>query len=197
VRVLRRERTGRRLRVGQLRGNAFTLRIRGGDADVARARLARLAETGMPNFYGVQRVGGDAPAQGRAILCGGGPRLRHHQLKFALSAWQSVLFNRVLERRGRERMRGDVEQDGVPTGPIYGWDMRWPSEDALHFEEDILIEEDLPPGALRRFQDLTRGTRRPLWVPVHARVEDTDDGFVLSFKLPAGSYATVLLEEIL
>jgi tRNA pseudouridine13 synthase len=197
MRIVERTRTARRLRSGQLVGNAFALFIRGGDPAIARDRLVRLARTGMPNYYGAQRVGGTAPGEGRAILCGGGPRLRHTQLKFVLSAYQSLLFNYVLAERGPGRLEGDVEEDGIPTGPIYGPTMRWPTGEALALEEAVLDAEGLPSGAWSRFPKLTQGTRRKLWVPVDADLEETAGGFWLRFRLPAGSYATELLEEIL
>lgn len=197
MRIVARGRTARRLRNGQLRGNAFALRIHGGDAVLAAERLARLQATHMPNYYGVQRVGGDAPLEGRAILLGGGPRLRFDQLKFVLSAYQSLLFNRVLAERGPRRLEGDLDEDGLPTGPIYGPTMRWPTGEARALEERILGAEGLPDNAWTRFPKLTQGTRRRLWVPVEAEIEPTDDGFWLRFRLPAGSYATVLLEELL
>lgn len=197
MRILERGKTQKRLRTGQLVGNHFALFVRGGDAAVARARLARLAETGMPNYYGAQRVGGSAPAEGKAILCGRGPRLRHNQLKFVLSAYQSLLFNRVLAERGRARLSGDLEEDGIPTGPMYGPTMRAPSGEALALEERVLAAEGLPPGAWSRFEKLTQGTRRKLWVPVEAELEEAPGGFWLRFSLPAGSYATELLEEVL
>lgn len=197
MRIVARGRTSRRLRNGQLVGNAFALRIRGGDAAVATERLERLRATGMPNYYGAQRVGGEAPLQGRALLLGGGPRLRFDQLKFALSAYQSLLFNRVLAERGSRRLDGDLDEDGIPTGPIYGPTMKQPTGEAAEIEARVLAAEDLPEGAWSRFPKLTQGTRRKLWVPVEAEVEPTEDGFWLRFKLPAGSYATELLEELL
>jgi tRNA pseudouridine13 synthase len=197
MRIVERSRTARRLRSGQLVGNAFALHVHGGSPDVARARLADLGRTGMPNYYGVQRVGGTAPAEGRELLLGRGPRLRHTQLKFVLSAYQSLLFNRVLAARGPRRLEGDLEEDGIPTGPIYGPTMRWPTGDAAALEESVLLAEGLPTGAWSRFPRLTMGTRRKLWVPVEAEVEEVEGGFWLRFRLPAGSYATVLLEEIL
>jgi tRNA pseudouridine13 synthase len=197
VRVLARSRTAKRLRVGQLGGNTFTLRIRGGDAAVAAARIERLRETGMPNYYGVQRVGGDAPHQGREILLGRGPRLGHTQLKFALSAYQSLLFNRVLAARGRARLEGDLEEDGIPTGPMYGSRMPWPTGEALRLEREAIDAEGLPTDAWSRFGNLTFGTRRKLWLPVDAAIHPLEDGFELRFSLAAGAYATVFLEEIL
>jgi tRNA pseudouridine13 synthase len=151
----------------------------------------------MPNYYGAQRVGGDAPALGYDLLVGRGPRLPHARLKFALSAYQAALFNRVLAIRGRRRLAGDLCEDGVPTGPIFGSEMRWPSDEAAELEESVLRGEDLPPDAWRRFGNLTLGTRRKLHVPVDADIRPVEGGFWLTFSLPAGSYATVLLEEIL
>lgn len=198
-RILARTKTRRRLRVGQLAGNRFALRIRGGDMAVAAARSAQLKATGMPNYYGVQRVGGEAPLQGEAILRGGGPRLNYNQLKFTLSAFQSVLFNRVLARRGRTRLDGDLEQDGIPTGPMFGATMPWPTGEAAALEQTVLDEAGLPDGVWHRFPKLTQGARRALWVHVDPEVTPADapGDFWVRFALPAGSYATVLLEEIL
>lgn len=213
-RILARAQTRRRLRVGQLRGNRFTLNIRGGDVAVARDRLERLRETGCPNYYGAQRVGGPAPEEGRMLLLGRGGRLRHRELKFALSAYQSLLFNRVLARRGRRRLDGDLvftgEEEGEarfrlaapdesepPTGPIFGARMVWPEGEARALEAEVLAAEGLPADAWRRFGSLTLGTRRRLWFPVDAELTPTVDGFVIRVALPAGSYATELLEEVL
>ena len=156
MRIVARGRTARRLRSGQLRGNRFELFIRGGDPAVARERLGRLSVTGMPNYYGAQRVGGAAPADGRAVLLGRGPRLRFDQLKFVLSAYQSLLFNRVLAARGPGRMDGDLEEDGIATGPMFGPTMRWPTGAARAVEERVLAEENLPPDAWERFPKLTQ-----------------------------------------
>lgn len=197
MRILSRTRNARRLRSGQLVGNDFALLVRGGSATVARARLELLRGSGMPNYYGAQRVGGSAPDEGRAILLGSGPRLRHNQLKFALSAYQSLLFNRVLAARGQARLEGDVEEDGIPTGPMFGPTMKVPTGAAWAVEQDVLAAERLPQNAWTRFEKLTQGTRRKLWVPVKAEIEEVEGGFWLRFRLPAGSYATELLEEIL
>lgn len=186
----------RRLRIGQLLGNRFTVRVRGGDPARARARLDELIPLGMPNYYGVQRVGGRAALNGRAILHGAGPPLPFSQLKFALSAYQSVLFNRVLAERGPGPRPGDLYVDGIPTGPMYGPTMPWPEGEAAAIERWVLDAEQLPPDAWVRFGKLTQGTRRKLWVPVRAEVQPEPDGFSLRFELPSGSYATVLLEQI-
>lgn len=197
MRILERSRTARRLRSGQLAGNDFALYVQGGDPTIAAERLERLRVTGMPNYYGPQRVGGTAPAEGKAILLGRGPRLRHNQLKFVLSAYQSLLFNRVLAARGQARLDGDVLEDGIPTGPMFGPSMRQPEGAAAELEQRILDAEGLPDTVWWRFDKLTQGTRRKLWVPVQAELTTAPGGFWLEFRLPAGSYATELLEELL
>ena len=66
-----------KLRTGHLRGNRFTLAVRGVDGGAraavrrAEAIAARLAQApGCPNWYGAQRFGvaGDNAARGRALL---------------------------------------------------------------------------------------------------------------------------------
>jgi tRNA pseudouridine13 synthase len=72
-RVLSAARHPHGLKIGHLKGNRFTIRIRGADlarVEAARAALEALARSGMPNPYGGQRFGtkGDAHLLGRAIL---------------------------------------------------------------------------------------------------------------------------------
>jgi tRNA pseudouridine13 synthase len=67
------ERHGSKLRVGDLWGNRFTIRIRRTrPSDLPRVRriLKRLARHGLPNYYGPQRFGpgGRAIQLGRALL---------------------------------------------------------------------------------------------------------------------------------
>jgi tRNA pseudouridine13 synthase len=73
IRVLWAERHRNRLKIGHLRGNRFTLRVRGVDESAvhaSRAILDVLVRRGVPNRYGVQRFGqrGDSALLGRAIV---------------------------------------------------------------------------------------------------------------------------------
>lgn len=75
AKVLDVSRHGNKLKLGHLRGNKFTIRVRGSDdADGARASeiMAVLAKRGMPNYFGAQRFGvrGDNAFIGRAVLLG-------------------------------------------------------------------------------------------------------------------------------
>jgi len=75
LRILKTTRHGNKLRLGHLRGNAFTIRVR----QTRPERLAELQDAlrllsrgGVPNYFGSQRFGyrGDTWRTGRAILCG-------------------------------------------------------------------------------------------------------------------------------
>lgn len=105
VRVLEATRHGHKLRTGHLRGNRFTLTVRGTTSGVERARaiLDALGKSGLPNYFGAQRFGarGDNAQKGKALVRGEpiGGRLSRGQRRLMVSAYQSELFNRYLDRR--------------------------------------------------------------------------------------------------
>ena len=87
-----------------------------------------------------------------------------------------------------------------PTGPIFGAKMRQPGGAVRELEESVWREQGLPswddlelPRGLH-----VDGTRRALRVPIGAASQRAldDDAIELRFELPAGSYATVLIEEL-
>lgn len=108
-----------KLRTGHLRGNRFRIRLRGvlgNAAALVAAKVARIAERGVPNFYGSQRMGhgGATLAAGWALAHGahGFVRVRlpdgtDHGLdlgdralrRLAASALQAEVFNRTLAAR--------------------------------------------------------------------------------------------------
>jgi tRNA pseudouridine13 synthase len=163
--------------------------------------------------------------EARALLVGGrGPRDRR-AARFLLSALQSDVFNRVLAARPTEVDElelGDVAQvvasgglfvvDDValaseraarfeisPTGPIFGSKMKQPAGAPAEREQRILADAGIPPSTEWRLPRGLRlpGARRALRVAVDdATLHRCDEDLELSFGLPPGSYATVLLEEL-
>jgi tRNA pseudouridine13 synthase len=154
----------------------------------------------------------------------GGPRDKFLR-KLALSAVQSALFNTYLTRRFHDGLlhrvlSGDVmgkwpqggmfvveeivteqtrfdRREIVPTGPIYGSKMYPAQGMAAARESALLTEAGLALEAFAGFGKLLQGTRRHNLVFVTdllGHVEGADA--VLTFSLPAGSYATILLREI-
>jgi tRNA pseudouridine13 synthase len=235
VTVLSAARHPHKLRTGHLRGNRFTLIIRGvgeGAEPRARAILAVLEAVGVPNRYGAQRFGmrGDNAAQGRAVLAGTLRVSDRFRRRLLVSALQADLFNRYLSRRMVDRLLdrvvdGDILQRAptgglftcpadevevaqrrlaareiVPTGPIFGHAMMTPppGTTAHQREQEILTEAGLEASEFGRLGRLAEGTRRPLVARIEGiEVRAEGDRLRVGFVLPAGSYATVVLEEIM
>jgi tRNA pseudouridine13 synthase len=94
-----------KLKPGHLAGNRFTIALTDvPDAEVSslRERLEAIGRTGVPNAFGPQRFGrdGDNPERALTWLAGKerGPRSPREQ-RLYFSSLQSLLYNRVLERR--------------------------------------------------------------------------------------------------
>lgn len=146
--------------------------------------------------------------------------------KFALSAAQSALFNRCLAQRMqdglfRRVLAGDVmskwpvgglfvaedvqreqerfdARETVTTGPIFGRKTFAAEQQAAEREAAILQEAGLSREAFFAFGKLMQGTRRHNLVYVGDLTHVVEpEGVRLNFTLPAGSYATVLLGEVM
>lgn len=100
--VLKTSRHRNKLKTGHLRGNRFSLVLRGvTDVEAARQSFERLGALGLPNAFGAQRFGvkGDNAERGKQILLAGGRHRDRFERKLFLSAFQSALFNDVLALR--------------------------------------------------------------------------------------------------
>ncbi|OUU26035.1 MAG: tRNA pseudouridine(13) synthase TruD [Planctomycetia bacterium TMED53] len=100
----------------------------------------------------------------------------------------------------REQERAAVGEIS-PTGPIYGRKMKLPSGLSGQIEAAVLEEEGLRPESWLshvRGLDLD-GSRRPLRVPVGDPEAEwvEGEGLWLKFALPAGAFATTLLEQVM
>lgn len=213
-----------KLRRGHLRGNRFRVRIRQAQAERAEPIRAYLQQHGWPNRFGTQRFGheGDNLEGGLKILREGKSRLPGWKRDLLVSSVQAELFNRYLEQRLAEGtfeqvLAGDVcgklpagalftvtepaaEQPRLerfeisPTGPIFGFKMMAAAEEAGRREAALLEQAGLGLESFRPAR--APGSRRRMRLPLEGfRLEEEGDDLVLEFELPAGSYATVLLEE--
>jgi tRNA pseudouridine13 synthase len=231
VKVLWAKRHKNKLRTGHLWGNRFTLRARGvADAAAVSRALEQVAREGMPNFFGEQRFGkaDDNAGFGKKLLLRQKLEKKpdRFQRKLYLSAFQSLLFNRLLEARLREgtlsrALRGDVlkkhETGGEfvcadpatdqprmdafevsAAGPLFGPEMTPAAAEVAAAEEALLRAEGLQLSDFERGGGETEGARRFYRVrPIDAAAVDEGEGVVkLTFALPRGSYATVLIDYI-
>jgi conserved hypothetical protein TIGR00094 len=100
--VLEYARHKRKLRLGALQGNAFTLVLRevSDRADV-EARLQAISEKGVPNYFGAQRFGiGGSNLQGALRWAQSDTPVRdRNKRSFWLSAARSALFNQIVNER--------------------------------------------------------------------------------------------------
>jgi len=148
------------------------------------------------------------------------PRLK----KLYLSAFQSFLFDKVVEMRletidrvvegdlAWKHLNGacflveDAETEAPraesfeisPSGPMFGSRMKQPAGTVLALEQRALEDAGLSPDAFAPGSGAgLEGERRPLRVPLGdavCRVEG--DLLKLEFSLPRGSYATSVVREI-
>ena len=147
--------------------------------------------------------------------------------KLYLSAYQAHLFNCILDTRMPhlgKLIEGDIavkHSNGAPflvtdpaieqpradafeispSGPIFGYKMRMPTADVLALEASVLADEGVRLEKFRKVAGIRLpGTRRPLRMPIQSHeVSGVDNsmGICLGFTLPAGGYATVVVEELL
>ena len=102
-RVLAQAPHSRKLRRGALAGNRFHIRIRELEGDIGKVaeRVARVAYSGVPNYFGAQRFGKDGANIERVadwIATGRLPRGREPRA-FVMSATRAIAFNAVLGAR--------------------------------------------------------------------------------------------------
>lgn len=147
IKVLKVERHPHKLRTGHLKGNRFSILMRGCLPEASERALAIAAElcrTGVPNFFGEQRFGRDAETLrlGLDLLRGSKspgaiPRARRKfLLRLALSSVQSALFNQALAQRMGDGLihqvfAGDVMQVVASGGPFVVED---PAREQARFE---------------------------------------------------------------
>ncbi|HKT26729.1 tRNA pseudouridine(13) synthase TruD [Dyella sp.] len=197
-----------------------------GDCSRAEEVLQAIASRGVPNYFGEQRFGreGGNVAQARAMF--GGRRVDRDKRSILLSAARSHIFNSVLAARvERDAWDKPLEGDIWSLAGSRSWFGPEPFDDVLaarlaqgdiHPSGPLWGQGDPPAvdaaGALERevaaaFGDLAEGLdaarmdqeRRPLrLLTKEFRWHWLDDETLeLSFELPAGAYATVVVRELI
>lgn len=141
-----------------------------------------------------------------------------------LSAYQSFLFNLILSERlplfdkmftgdlaikhdnravflvkdpETEQRRADRFEIS-PSGPLFGYKLKMPEGMPRQYEEEVISKEGVHLSDFRSVDgSKAKGARRSLRFEVaEANVVEDDEGLVVSFMLPKGSYASVVIQEI-
>ena len=224
VKILELSRHKNKLGMGHLKGNRFTVRVRQApEIDNARRILEVLQSVGVPNYFGPQRFGngGLNAVDGYKVLYGlqapGGHRLKG----LFISSVQSLFFNHVLSQRieadlfntvilgdwaKKHDTGGEFLVEEISEGerakrfeissilPLYGKRVKVAEALAGEFEQKALEYLQL---SWVKFAS-RRGDRRLSRFPLQeVSLEATEDGYVVSFDLPKGAFATSILRELL
>lgn len=89
-----------------------------------------------------------------------------------------------------------------PTGPLLGYRMTMPQAEALEIESAVFAAASLTPADIRESRQKVKGARRALRVQpsdthLASGVDEHGPHITVAFTLPAGSYATVLMRELM
>ena len=196
-----------------------------GDLDRLAERLCLVAAAGVPNGFGEQRFGGNNIARAHQLFRGElRGKAAKRKRGFYLSAARSLIFNRVLAERiaqgnwnrlidgdiamldgsrsifaadadDPEQIRRIETNDIHPTGPLVGQGKLPVSGQARVIEEAVLVSELALTEGLARF-GMQQQRRALRVVPADMSWRIENNRLSLSFSLPAGSFATAVLREI-
>ncbi|ANS41218.1 tRNA pseudouridine synthase D [Serratia plymuthica] len=220
----------RKMRIGTLKGNAFTLVLRQiSDRQDVEQRLQAIAAGGVPNYFGSQRFGrgGNNLVMARRWANDEIRVKERSKRSFYLSASRSALFNLIASRRlANQQHRRVLEGDALQLHGRGSWFVAKPDElaelqqrldagellitaplpgdgepgtagEALDFERQCLVEQPELMALLTR-ERVDPARRALLLLPQKMQWNWWDDATVeLRFWLPAGSFATSVVREIM
>ncbi len=228
--VLQAARHLRKLRIGTLKGNDFTLVLRHiSDRQEVEQRLQAIAVGGVPNYFGSQRFGrgGNNLVMARRWARDEIRVKERNKRSFYLSASRSALFNIITSQRlalhqHKTVLEGDAlqlagrgswfvaKEEALPdlqqrldagelmiTAPLPGDGEPGTAGEALKFEQLCLAEQPELLTLLKR-ERVEPARRALLLQPQKLLWNWWDDVTVeLRFWLPAGSFATSVVREIM
>lgn len=225
VEILDVTRHQRKIRIGSLQGNHFEILLRNAEeTDELKVRLDFLAKNGFPNYFTEQRFGRDGNNLTQALRWANGEiKVKdRNKRSFYLSAARSEIFNLIVAKRielglAQQVLNGDIlqlngshswfvvdesedlaqlqqrlaQQDVLLTAPLIGEE----EKSAVDFENEIFAQHQALFPLMR--QERMKAARRPILMqPQQFQWQFEPNGLRLKFYLPAGSYATALIREL-
>lgn len=204
----------------------ITVRDLVGDLDAARARVQQVSEGGVPNYFGEQRFGRDGDNVQRALALFAGKRTNRAQASILISAARSHLFNAVLAERvaqgnWQSGLPGEIwalagsrswfgpqdpddelrqrldERDIHPSAPLWGRGTTPVVGDCAVLEQQVLAPfEEVRRGLEGVGLKQERRATRLFPADFEASFSADQQQLTVRFSLPAGSYATTVLREL-
>ena len=223
IKILKLTRDKYSIRMGDLRGNHFSINLFGVspiEAGQIEKRALKIAKNGLPNYFGYQRFGRDENSieQAREMISGELHIEDAKLKKFLISIYQSYYFNEWLRERvilSREENAGKFM---LLEGDIYLSDEGKLFTPKNMPQKDFELHKVVPTGLLcgrdvyrarakageieEKYDDAflyDKGLRREALIfPTDIKLDYKNNFDILniSFTLPKGSYATVFLEAI-
>ena len=225
VEILDVTRHQRKIRIGSLQGNHFEILLRNTEeTDELKERLDFLAKNGFPNYFTEQRFGRDGNNLTQALRWANGEInvKDRNKRSFYLSAARSEIFNLIVAKRielglAQQVLNGDIlqlngshswfvvdesedlaqlqqrlaQQDVLLTAPLISEE----EKSAVDFENEIFAQHQALFPLMR--QERMKAARRPILMqPQQFQWQFEPNGLRLKFYLPAGSYATALIREL-
>ncbi|GAA4498737.1 tRNA pseudouridine(13) synthase TruD [Pseudaeromonas paramecii] len=226
IQILSMARHSRKMRVGALKGNHFQLLLRDlSVSDALESRLQAIAAQGVPNYFGSQRFGRNGNNLEGAQSMFDGRRIKDRDKRsIFLSAARSYLFNLVVSARleaglAQRLLAGDclmlagthsffaeeeasdalaerlAQGDLQLSAPLWGRGRSPALAEALAFETQALAGQESWQAGLEAAG--LKQERRPLLLqPKGLQWQWAPEGLQLNFWLPAGTYATSLVREL-
>ncbi|DAB27974.1 MAG: pseudouridine synthase [Sulfurimonas sp. RIFOXYD12_FULL_33_39] len=223
IKILGKTRHSHSIRMGDLKGNRFSINLYDVDAiDAGRIeKVARkIAKSGLPNYFGYQRFGREAGSieQAREMIKGE-LFIEDAKLKsFLISVYQSYYFNEWLRERVFLSKEKESSEFVLLNGDIYMSNDGKLSTPKLIPSKEFATKKVVPTGLLcgrdvfrakddaaeieSKYDDeflQEKGQRREALVypsDIDCRYVKKETMLNISFMLPKGSYATVFLESI-
>ncbi len=205
VQVLKTFKHHQKLKIGDLKGNRFTItlkNIKDEELPLIYQTLSHIQKHGMPNYFGYQRFGQEYNfEQARAIVYGDEVLSDKKVSKFLSLAYQSYFFNAWLAKRVEQSKDEGLKKLKPLDGDIYSKENKKIITGLLP-GRNIIRAKGLARELEEQFDDTfihEKGYRRDATV----MVENIKNKYIkekgwleLEFTLPKSSYATVLIENL-